>query len=103
MRRSEFGAVLLEYSVDADGLPKKVVVLGSTAPKSLEKSAVRMINDMRCDPGKEWLASGGLEKRLKMNVLFQYRGREPVTPLDADPETDVIKIEATPLPTSRGR
>jgi outer membrane biosynthesis protein TonB len=103
MRKGEFGAVLLEYSVASNGIPGQIVVLESTASMSLEKAATRLIKDMRCDPGKEWLANGGLEKRLKMNVLFQYRGRESTKPLDPDPNTDVVMIEAEPLSTSRRR
>ncbi len=89
-RLGQFGAVLVEYSINAKGEAERVVILKSTASRILGKAATRVIRDLRCKPTEDWSQSGGPQRRLKVNVIFQYKGGEPV-PL-IDPAEDVITI-----------
>lgn len=90
IRKAQFGAVVVEYSIDSTGIPNKAIVLETTAPKSLQNSALRLVNNMRCDPDEAWIANGGPDKRFKLNVVFQYRGDEPVKAIDPESETVTI-------------
>jgi TonB family protein len=89
-RLGQFGAVLVEYSINAKGEAEGVLVLKSAASQILEDAAVRFVSGMRCKTTEEWLQSGGPQQRLKVNVLFQFKGREPVSPVD--PAEDAITI-----------
>ncbi len=95
IRLGQHGTVLVEYSVNANGVTERVVVRESTASKSLERSAVRFVRGMQCRRGKDWQLNGGPQQRLKVNLLFQFRGREPATPID--PTAEVIVIAADPV------
>jgi TonB family protein len=95
IRLDEDGAVLIEYSVNQKGVPERIVVLESTASKSLERSAVRLVAETRCKPGESWQQDGGPQKRLKLNVVFQFKGRTPVSPIE--PAEDVITVSTSPI------
>jgi TonB family protein len=95
IRLNQDGAVLVEYSVSSKGVTEGVVVLKSTASEPLEESAVRLVAGMRCKPGEDWQQTGGPQRRLKLNVLFQYIGRDPVKPIE--PTEDVITVSTEPI------
>jgi TonB family protein len=82
--RRETGAVLLEYSVNAKGVPERIVVLETTAPESLQTAAGRLLSQVRCKPDAAWVEGGGPQQRLKINVLFQFTDGEPTNPIDAE-------------------
>jgi TonB family protein len=83
-QRHESGAVLLEYSVNTTGLTERIVVLKSTAPESLHKAAIRLLSQLRCTPDVEWVNGGGPQRRLRINVLFQFIDEEVTKPIDAE-------------------
>jgi len=95
IRLGQYGTVLVEYSVNEKGATERVTVLKSTASGSLERSAVRLVKSMQCKLGEDWQLSGGPQRRFKINVLFQFRGGEPASPID--PAAEVITITTDPV------
>jgi TonB family protein len=95
IRLNKDGAVLVEYSVNLKGMTERVVVLKSSAAKPLERSAVRLVRNLRCKPGADWQQTNGPLRRLRLNVLFQFNGRQPVSPID--PAEEVITVSADPI------
>jgi TonB family protein len=91
IRLEQVGTVLVEFRVREAGPPQDVKIIRSTAPGVLQASALRMINSMRCMPGKQWLENGGAERPIRVNVMFKLNGFEE-TPERLDPDADEIVI-----------
>jgi len=89
----------MEYTMTAKGLAEQIAVVKSTASKSLQESAMRLLRGVRCKPTKEWINGGGPQRRLRLNVVFQFFNESPVKPIDSNSE--VVSISALAAPASR--
>jgi TonB family protein len=92
VKQRQSGVVLVEFSVNANGRAERAVVLEATAPELLQSSALQVVKNFKCKPGKEWANAGGPERRVKLNVWFKIDDEEAPKLLDADAEVVTVAI-----------
>jgi len=103
IRLNKIGTVLVEYSVKKAGAPEDVRVVRSNATGDLQRSAVSLVKKMTCAPNDSWMTSGGADKRVRVNILFNLKGfDESAAPLDQSAEVITITAEAI-FPRGGGR
>jgi TonB family protein len=92
VQQRQSGVVLVEFSVNAKGRAERALVLEATAPELLQSSALQVVKNFKCNPGKEWADAGGPERRVKLNVVFKIDDEEAPKLLDADAEAVTVAI-----------
>jgi TonB family protein len=95
LRLHESGAVLVEYSVNAEGVTEGIVVIASATSAesdSFENGAVRLISKVRCKTNKGWVDGGGPHQRFRLNVIFEIIDEKAVEPID--PKVVIAKVSS---------
>ena len=91
VRQRQSGVVLVELSVNAEGRPERLVVLEATAPEVLQFAALRVAENFKCEPGKDWVKAGGPERRVRLNVVFKLKKKEVQNPIDEGAEVVTVR------------
>ena len=98
IRKNEVGSVLVEFTVEGNGAPTGITTDKSKTPWYIQDAAKRVVRLMTCSPDSKWAEDGGLQRRLRLNVIFHLKGLDE-TPGKVDPDADYVVITASPIVT----
>jgi TonB family protein len=65
------GRALVEFSLNASGVPADVVVVASEPPREFEKSARMLVKNLRFEVPAGWGAGAAAAQRFRLGVRFQ--------------------------------
>jgi TonB family protein len=88
-RKDITGRVGLEYSLDAQGRPKGIV-LSEPSGSMLDHAAKKLLSDSRFKIPDDWSATGGPTQRYRIGVIFELIGEPRVAPFEDKRPTVVV-------------
>jgi TonB family protein len=98
------GRALVEFAVDARGVPTDVVVVNSEPERSFQESARRLVKNLRFEVPAGWERGAAAAHRFRMGVRFQViqclnfsrcesQSRNPPADYDAASRTYVVSAQ----------
>jgi len=92
VRLGHIGAVVLEYSVSAEGRPVNIKAVDPSSADFVA-SATHLLGSLRFKNPPNWVAEGGPMRRLQLQVVYNLTG---LAPAKRAPDVETIVVTATP-------